>query len=168
MKKQVLLLISFSILTIITCNEVGTTYDQLIAIKTVSQRVSDLKKTKIEIKNSEDPIALVREEHQFLEYEYPVRKDESYVIFYRFDDTGCFEIKLDTYLNNQIDAQKVINLIIKDLEVNTTFGLPKKSSNFYRWENLNSEILIELDVQNIKRGHISLNIFSTIFNNLKI
>lgn len=157
MKKQVIFLIA--ILNVISCGEVGTTYEQITAIKTISQRIEDINKTKTELKNSEDIVALISEEPLYLEFEYPVKENESYVIKYRFDDSGCYEIKLDTYFNKQDDAQKVLEAIVKDLEVNTTLGIPKKELDFYRWQN--SKISIEINIQLIERGIISL----TILNN---
>lgn len=160
MKKQVIFLIA--ILNVISCGEVGPTYEQITAIKPISQRIDDINKTKAELKNSEDLIALVFEEPLYLEFEYPVRENESYVIKYRFDDSGCYEIKLDTYFNKQDDTQKVLEAIIKDIDVNTTLGAPKKELDFYRWEN--SKMSIEINTQLIERGIISI----TILNNISL
>lgn len=106
MKKQVIFLIA--ILNVISCGEVGTTYEQITAIKTISKRIEDINKTKTELKNSEDMVALISEEPLYLEFEYPVKENESYVIKYRFDDSGCYEIKLDTYFNKQVLINKMM------------------------------------------------------------
>lgn len=160
MKKQAIFLIA--ILNVISCGEVGTSYEQVTAIKTVSQRLNDINKTITEIKNLEDQVALVLEEPFYLEYEYPVRENESYVTKYHFDDSGCFKIKIDTYFNKQGDAEKITEAIIKDLQVNSSFGTPQKEFNLYLWEKSNSKISIELNIQHIERGTISLTIFKTI------
>ena len=161
MKKQLYLFIIISTLNIISCNETGTAYEKVSEIKTVSERVHDLHKTIIEIKNIEDEDALVRKEPLYLEYEYPIRENESYVVSYQFDDVGCVKIKLDTYFNKETDAQKVTKAIIKDLEVNTTFNFQKIEIDFYRWEDTKSKISIILNIQHIERGTISLTIFNT-------
>lgn len=160
MKKQIVFVIA--ILIVGSCGEVGSSYEQVTAIKTVSQRLNDINKTITEIKNSEDQAALVLEEPLYLEYEYPIRENEYYVVSYRVDDSGCFKIKIDTYFNKQQDAEKVAEAIIKDIQVNSGFGMPQKELNIYLWEKSNRKISIELNIQHIERGMISLTIFKTI------
>ena len=160
MKKQMVFVIA--ILIIISCGETGTSYEQVTAIKTVSQRVKDINKTITEIKNSEDKVALVLEESLYLEYEYPVRENESYVTKYHFDNSGCFKIKIDTYFNKQDDAEKITEAIVKDLQVNSSFGKPQRGFNLYLWKNSGNNISIELNIQHIERGMISLTIFKII------
>lgn len=160
MKKQLFFFIA--ILLLVSCGDIGTSYELVTAIKTVSKRVNDINKTIPEIKNSEDQLALVIDEPLYLEYEYPMRENESYVVKYRFNASGCFEIKLDTYFNQQNDTRKVFDEIVKDLNVNTTFEETKKGIDFFRWENSNSKTVVELDAQHIERGIISISIFNSI------
>ena len=157
MKKLIPIITLFCLFS---CGESGNSYEQITLIKTISQRVEDLNKTSFEIKEVEEKAALSKQDNDYLEYEYPVREDEMYVVSYRFDDGGCFEIGLDTYFNQPEDAQSVVDGIIKDLSVNSLFEAPQKDNNIYRWESLNKKVSIELDFQHTERGMIAVTIFA--------
>ena len=160
MTKQSLIIL-IAILTIISCGEVGTSYNQITAIKTTTQRIDNLNKSMDDIRQSEEKEALSREENDYLEYEYPIRMDESYIVSYRFDEAGCFEVGLDVYFNEQKEVQLIVDGIIEELNSNGNFGNPQKEINFYRWETSDGAKAIELEIQHIERGMIALTIFAT-------
>lgn len=157
MKKQTLLFLSLIILTLSACLDSNPMYEQITVLKTPLQRISDLNKSDIDIKKSEEKAALVRQENDYLEYEYPIQEDESYVVGFRFDADGCFEIILDTYFNKQNEAENVIAGILENLK--PTYGEPTKETDFYYWEEGGARI--ELDTHNRERGMITLTIFAT-------
>lgn len=143
------------LISITSCLEEGSMYDQISVLKTPLQRVSYLNATTIDIKKAEEKAALVRQENNFLEYEYPINEDEAYVVSYRFNEEGCFEIGIDTYFNKEGDAQNVVDGIMHDMAAE--YGEPSRELDFYRWQK--EGILIELDIQNVERGMIALTIF---------
>lgn len=157
MKKKILIILVLLVSGLYSCIDSDSMYEQVTVLKTPSQRVSDLNKMPLDIKKSEEKAALVRQENDFLEYEYPVQEDEAYIVSYRFDEEGCFEIGFDTYFNKEEEAKNVVNGILSDLK--QQYGDPKKETDFYRWE-LDS-LSIELDIQNVERGMIALTYFVT-------
>jgi hypothetical protein len=161
MKRPILAFFSIVFLCVISCGELGSSYEQITSFKTTKQRINNLNKSMKEVKQSEEKAALSREENDYLEYEYPIREDESYVMSYRFDDAGCFEIGLDTYFNKQKEAQNVIDGIIKAINSEGSYGEPEIDNDIYRWEASDNAVRIELDCQNVERGMISLTIFAT-------
>ncbi len=153
------------LLTLAACGEVGTSYDEVTRLYSVSQRVSSLNKTIEALKEIEENEALSIETHNYLEYEFPIRADESYVINYRFRNNRCFKIGVDTYFNKQKYAQNVVDGIIKRLESDSLFGAPRKDENGYQWRGKKENINIELNIQQIERGTINLSISAS--ENLK-
>jgi len=160
MRKIVSFLIVICLIVgLISCEE-SNSLEKVNAIKTVSERVSDLNKTISEIKSFEDKDALSRDEKQYLEYLYPIREDESYVVGYRFFDAVCFEIGITTYFNNKGDAKKVRRSILHDLKENSDFEASIKEKDFYQWRESGSTTKVELNTQGIERGIIALRIIS--------
>jgi hypothetical protein len=123
--------------------------------KNIAYEISNLHQSKDEIKAHEEKAALVRETDYSLEYEYPVREDESYVITYRFNDTGCFEIKLDIYLNKENDAKNISNGIKNKIESNPEYGKAQLENRIYSWHSVSKDINLELKTQNQERGIIN-------------
>jgi hypothetical protein len=160
MKIQLIYILICSSLCFVSCGEAGTTYEQISSIKTISQRVPDLNKSVDEIKKIEDEDALSREERFYIEYDYPIREDEFYVVSYRFNDITCSQIGLGIYLNKPSDAQKIVSAIIEDLSINVNFGRPKNNNDIYQWNDINNFVTIELNVQFIERGVVKVTIFS--------
>lgn len=160
MRKLLSLSILFSLVISLLSCENGSPVEKIESIKTVSERVNDLKKTISEIKTFEDKDALSREEKLLLEYEYPIRENESYVVSYRFYNNVCIEINVSTYFNNEGDAQKVKKAILKDLKGNSTFSDPAFTNDIYKWISIDSTISMELNTQNIERGTIRLSILT--------
>jgi len=160
LKNLTLTIVFLTFSFLFSCGGDETSYEQITSLKTISQRVADLNKSIIEIKQLEEKAALSKQNNDYLEYEYPIREDEMYVLSYRFDDAGCFEIGLDTYFNQQKEAQNVVNGIITDLSIDKSLKAPSKEINIYRWKSLDEKITIELDFQHTKRGMISITIFA--------
>ena len=152
--------IIISLMVFFSCGESGSSYEQVTALKTVSERVQDLNKSTADIKQLEEKAALSKQDDDFLEYEYPVREDEMYVVSYRFDDAGCFEIGIDVYFNEEQEAQNVVDGIIKDISSNTSFNTPEKETSIYRWKTTDSKTLVELDFQHVERGMLAITIFA--------
>ena len=157
MDKKILIILALLASGLFSCIDSDPMYEQVTVVKTPLQRVSDLNKTPLEIKKSEEKAALVRQENDFLEYEYPIQEDESYIVSYRFDEEGCFEIGFDTYFNKEEEAKNVVNGILSDLK--QQYGDPKKEIDFYSWEL--DGLTIELDIHNVERGMIALTYFAT-------
>ena len=144
-----------------SCGEVGTAYEQINISYTVSQRISLLNKTVEEVKALENVDALFIERATYLEYEYPIREDESYVISYRFRNGHCFKIGVDTYLNKERGAKNVANGIIQLVESDARFTLSKKEFSTYLWLDKKNKACIELNIQHIERGTINLTIYGS-------
>jgi len=123
--------------------------------KNIANEISNLHQSKDDIKALEDKAALIKETDYSLEYEYPVREDESYVITYRFNDAGCFEIKLDIYLNKEIDAKNISNNIKNKIERNPEYGKAQLKNQIYSWRSVSKDVALELKIQNQERGIIN-------------
>ncbi len=85
--------IVFTLLLVFTsCNSETNYYDELVKNKSISERVVELNKSLTEIRKSEKKKALIKEEDNYLEYEYKIGKDETYTVTYFFDVAGCAEV----------------------------------------------------------------------------
>ncbi len=127
-------------------------------IRSVSERINDLNKSRDEIKDMEDPAALMKEDDYLLEYEYPVRENESYVVTYRFRNDKCFEVKLDTYLDKESYTKKIQQEVLTDMANNTSFDKTKFKNDNYTWLSNDKKITVQLKTQNIERGTINLSV----------
>jgi hypothetical protein len=150
---SIILLLSLT-LCIFSCDT--PVLNQLEALNTANEKINNLKKSKEEVKAIEDKAALVRESDYLLEYEYPIREDELYVIAYRFNTVGCYEIKLDTYFNGGSDAKRLSNRIVKNISSNPDYGKAAVLSDIYTWKSTTKKINIELNSQSQERGMINL------------
>ncbi len=112
-----------------SCAGEGNSFEQIPTLETIQQRIPLLNKSMVAVKKTEEKAALTREQDDLLEYEYPIREDESYVVTYRFDDAGCFEIGLDTYLNTQKEAKNVMDGVLKILAEEPSYGEPTKETD---------------------------------------
>ncbi|MCB0401808.1 MAG: hypothetical protein KDD41_06975 [Flavobacteriales bacterium] len=153
MKKITTILLLFVVI-LASCDE--ESQNQIANLKTVSNRIQDLGKSKEDIKAMEDPAALMQEDDYYLEYEYPIRENESYVTTYRFMDDQCFEIKLDTYLDKENYAKKVQQEVMTDMANNKNFGKTSFKEDVFLWTSTDSKTLIQLKTQNIERGTVNL------------
>ncbi len=128
--KKLLVLTIILTTVFVACDEASQ--NEIANIKPVSKRINDLNKTMDEIKTMEDDAALMREDNYLLEYEYPVRENESYVITYRFKDNKCYEIKLDTYLDKEAYAKKIQQEVMTDMAENSDFS---KTYILFLWKH---------------------------------
>ena len=73
---------------------------------------------------------------------------------------GCYEVGLDTYFNNEIDAQLVLENIKEEIESINEFGVAKNSNDLYLWSNKDGIASVELDYANLNKGMISFTVFA--------
>lgn len=156
MKNVITIILVALILT--ACDEASQ--NQIANIKTVTERIEDLGKNAQAIKAIEESAALIKEDEFLLEYEYPIRENESYVITYRFHNNSCNEIKIDTYLNKESHTKKVQAEIMADIANNKQFKRGKIKNDIIKWIDQNEKITLELNTQNIERGTLNLIIHS--------
>lgn len=156
MKNVITIILVALILT--ACDEASQ--NQIANIKTVTERIEDLGKNAQAIKAIEESAALIKEDEFLLEYEYPIRENESYVITYRFHNNSCNEIKIDTYLNKESHTKKVQAEIMADIANNKQFKRGKIKNDIIKWTTQNKDITLELNTQNIERGTLNLIIHS--------
>lgn len=155
MKKTFSITVLMVLLTCFTaCDDASQ--NQIANLKTVSERINDLHKTRATIKDMEDDAALMKEDKYLIEYEYPIGEDESYVITYRLKNDKCYEIKIDTYLNKESHTKKVQKEIMADMANNTNFGKTSFKDDIYHWDNSDNSVMVELNTHNIERGTINL------------
>lgn len=142
------------------CNSEATYYDELVENKSISERIVELNKSLTQIRKSESKKALIKEEYDYLKYEYKIGKDETYTVTYFFDDIGCWEVALDTYFNEEIDAQLALDKIKEELDNVEELGLAKNTNDLYQWSNKEGLVSVELDYTNVDKGMISLTAFA--------
>jgi hypothetical protein len=148
----------FSSLLIFSCGDVGSYYEQISENKTIVNRVSDLNKSIDNIRKEEsgNPI---KEGLDFLEYEYAIGDNDSYVVSYIFDEKGCFEIGIDCYFATKEDAINVLEGFKS--EINTSpYGAAEEDNNLCRWKSKDESVSIELDYENTERGMLVLTIMA--------
>jgi hypothetical protein len=131
---------------------------QLERLDAANEKIDLLHQSLEEVKAQEDPAALMLEDIYLLEYEYPIREDESFVLTYRFNGGGCYEIKLDIYLNKESEAQKMKSKIIRDLVNYQQFGSPVTKNDITTWNATDRSMVVTLNANNIERGILNLNI----------
>lgn len=144
----------------VACNPTETYYDEIIKNKTIPQRIAELNKTLTAIRKTEDKKAMIKEDTDYLEYEYEIGENDNYNVTYFFDAAGCFEVGLDTYFGSELDAQFVMEQITKEIELIPEYGAPKNTNNLYEWSRSDGAVSIELDYINLDKGMISLTIFA--------
>ena len=150
--------IFFSLLILFSCGGKGTHFEQFSDDKTFSARILDLNKTIDEVRVEEQG-HLIKEDINYLEYTYEVGETDSYVVSYRFDEKGCYEVGLFSYFVEAPNAKNVVDGI--KAEMNTSeFGAPKEDSFLYRWKNEAESISVELDFSKTKRGEFIATIFA--------
>lgn len=158
--KNIALIISLLVIVFVGCNQEKTYYDQLIKGKSITERIVELNKTLTEIRKTEDKSALIKEEDDYLEYEYKIGFEETYSVTYFFDVAGCYEVGLDTYFNNEVDAQLVMEKIKEEIESSDKFKLKTDSNQLLEWSSVDNLASIELDYENLNKGMISFTVFA--------
>lgn len=158
------LFIKTILLTIIvfsySCTGNDSYFEQITKVKTINERVLDLNKSLTEVRKSEKKSSLVKEDEDYLEYEYPIGDNDSYKTTYFFDAAGCYEVGLDTYFSLENDAVDVLNEIKAVFESHPDFGTPSNTNSLYEWNSKDGLVSVELDYVNQDRGMISLTIFA--------
>lgn len=158
--KSFIVYFSFAIASIlvISCGDEGSYYEQISENETVTNRILDLNTTINEIRQKEKG-KILKEGFDFIEYEYPIGNNDSYVVSYSFDDKGCWEIGVDCYFAKKEDALNVVEGFRTEIS-SSEFGTPTNDNNLYRWKNTEESISIELDYQNTDRGILVLTIMA--------
>ena len=98
-----LLLISI----LVSCGGKGSYFEQFSNDKKFTSRIDDLNKTIDEIRAKEKG-SLIKEDLYYLEYSYGIGKSDSYVISYRFDEKGCYEVAIYSYFIEEANTKNVI------------------------------------------------------------
>jgi len=150
--------ITLSVLILVACGGKGSYFEQFSDDKTFSSRILDLNKSIDQIRVEEQG-HLIKEDLNYLEYVYEVGKSDSYVIAYRFDDKGCFEIGVYSYFVDEINAQIVVDGIKSEMNT-SSYGAPKEDNYLCRWKNSDESISVELDYTKTKRGEFIATIFA--------
>ncbi|MDB4533655.1 hypothetical protein N9242_02205 [Vicingaceae bacterium] len=157
-KNLVLTTILISIIILVSCGGKGTYFEQFSNKKTFTSRILDLNKT-IDQVRVEEQGNLITEDLNFLEYVYEVGESDSYVISYRFDEKGCFEVGIDSYFVEESNAKNVVDGIKSEMN-KSEFGVPKEDNFLCRWKNKDESISVELDYTKTKRGEFVATIFA--------
>lgn len=160
MMKNITLLISILVVVLVGCNQEKTYYDQLIKDKSITERVGELNKTLTEIRKTENKSALIKEEEDYLEYEYKIGFDETYNVTYFFDVAGCYEVGLDTYFSKEVDAQIVMEKIKEEIENSNKFKLKTDANQLIEWSSKDGLSSVELDYENLNKGMVSFTVFA--------
>lgn len=153
-------IIFIGVILLFSCSGDESYYQQLSKNKSISERVGDLNKTLTEIRKSEKKSSLIKEDEDYLEFEYTIGENDSYKVTYFFDAAGCYEVGLDTYFSLEKDAMDVLNEIKLFFENDANFGSPSNNNSLYEWNSKDGLISVELDYLNQDKGMISLTIFA--------
>ena len=145
-------------LILISCGGKGTHFEQFSDDKTFTDRILDLNKT-IDQVRVEEKGNLIDEDLNYLKYVYEVGQSDSYEISYRFDEKGCYEIGVDSYFVEEINAKNVVEGIKTEMNM-SEYGAPKEDSFLCRWKNGDESISVELDYSKTKRGEFIATIFA--------
>lgn len=160
MKLFIKTILLFIIVFTFSCTGNDSYFEQITEVKTINERILDLNKSLTEVRKSEKKSSLVKEDENYLEYEYPIGDNDSYKTTYFFDAAGCYEVGLDTYFSLKNDAVDVLNKIKGVIEKDTNFRTPTNTNSLYEWNSKDGLVSVELDYVNQDRGMISLTIFA--------
>tara|TARA_R110001592_G_scaffold111249_1_gene308132 strand:+ start:184 stop:669 length:486 start_codon:yes stop_codon:yes gene_type:complete len=158
--KNITLIACLVVIFITSCNQEKTYFDQLTKNKSITERTTELNKSLTTIRKSEDKSALVKEDDEYLEYEYKIGNDETYTITYFFDVAGCYEVGLDTYFNTEIEAKLVMEKIKEAIDNSDKFKLKTDSNQLYEWSSNDGLSSVELDYENLNKGMVSFTVFA--------
>lgn len=158
--KQLITYSTIIVLSLLTFSCSEPVHERIDRINTVKEKLNYLGKTIEEIKTIEDVAALVKEDEYLIEYEYPIRENDTYVITYRFKSAICYEFNIDAYLEKELHAKKVMKEILIDMANNEDFGETSLKNQIYTWISTNNKTLVELNILNIERGIVNLHVKS--------
>jgi hypothetical protein len=150
--------IILSAIILVSCGGKGTYFEQFSENKTITNRILDLNKTIDQIRVEEQG-NLIKEDRNYLEYVYEVGESDSYIISYRFDEKGCFEVGIDGYFVEETNAKNVVDGIISEINA-SKFGSLKEDNFLCRWKNSDESVSVELDYSKTKRGEFIATIFA--------
>ncbi len=156
MKK--LLFYSILILSFISCEQNLSYYEQITKEKPIVGRIKDLNKSMQDVRTAEKA-KLIKEDVDYMEYEYKVGKGDSYVISYLFDDKGAYEIGFDGYFANAENAKLVMDAFKDEISM-TEFGTPEETPRLIRWMNPDKSITVEIDYTDVDKGLAIVTIFA--------
>jgi hypothetical protein len=148
----------FILLILVSCGGKGTHYKQFSDDKTFTNRISDLNKSIDQIR-VEEKGNLIKEDLYYLEYVYEVGQSDSYVVSYRFDEKGCYEVGLYSYFVEEVNAQNLVDGVKAEMK-DSTYGSPIEDNNLCRWKNSDESISVEIDYSKTKRGEFIATIFA--------
>lgn len=158
--KQLITYSSIIILSLLAFSCTEPIHERIDRINTVKEKLNYLGKTIDEIKAIEDAAALIKEDEYLIEYEYPIRENDTYVITYRFKSAICYEFNIDAYLEKESHARKVMKEILIDMANNEDFGETTLKNQIYTWTTINDKTLVEFNILNIERGIVNLHVKS--------
>ncbi|MCB0400632.1 MAG: hypothetical protein KDD41_00970 [Flavobacteriales bacterium] len=146
------------LLVLIACHENETYHDTVHNKKPITERVKDLNKSMKEIRKTEKG-KLIKEDVDYMEFEYPIGEGDSYVVSYLFDDKGVFEIGFDGYFAKAEDAQLLLDQFKQDIRAGN-FGEEEENPKLIRWLNHSQSVTIELDYHDVDKGMAVVTIFA--------
>lgn len=146
------------VLLITSCGKNDSYYDQITKKKSITERIEDLNKSVGEIRKAEKG-KLMEEGPEFLEFEYTIGENDTYVISYLFDDKGCYEIGFDGYFEKEEDAQLVLDGFKNEIS-KTSYGKPEEAHHLARWLSSDESVSIELDYMEVSKGMVIVTIFA--------
>ena len=150
--------IILTLLILISCGGKGTYFEQFSSDKTITSRISDLNKSIDQIR-VEEKGNLIEENIDYLKYVYEIGESDSYIISYRFDEKGCYEVGIDSYFVEEQNAKNVVDGIKTEMNA-SEYGNPKEDNFLCRWKNSDESISVELDYTKTKRGEFIATIFA--------
>ncbi len=154
-------LLSFLVIVIFSCNNSNNYYEQITKHKSEKELVQSINQSFEKINKSENNKFKTKEDVDYLAYEYPLGKEEdSYVISYHFDEKGCYEVGIDTYISKIGNTNIIVNGFENYFNNDGNFNPPKSDNNLLRWESKDNQKAVELDFRNADKGMVILTIFA--------
>lgn len=161
MKKLLFSYLSIVVITLmmISCGGGEETYFNKVNIKDGGLiRGASLNESIELIKKLEDTKSLTDEEDDYLEYEYFIKEDDSYIVTYFFDDKGCYEINLDTYFDLSTDAKSVFEGYKSHFT--NKFGEAEDEDEYLTWDSEDGATTVEIDYSGLESGQVNIAAFA--------
>jgi hypothetical protein len=157
LKKNVFLIL-LGLISWTSCSDKDPYYEKFSSPKKFTDRTLDLNKSMNQIQMEEKGL-LLKENVNYLEYLSEIGESDSYIIAYRFDSKGCFEVAIYAYFVEELNAKNLINKIKEELTL-SKYGPPKEDNFLSRWNNSNESISIEIDYSKMEKGEFIATIFA--------
>ncbi|MGB0882799.1 MAG: hypothetical protein ACPGSO_07570 [Vicingaceae bacterium] len=158
MKKLHHLISLVLLVTILSCSENKSHFEQMQKEQPFTSRILSLNKTIEDVRLIEKG-ELVKEDLSFLSFLYKIGKNDTYEVSYLFDEKGCYEIGIDGYFSLEKDAVNVVEGIQKEMN-SSEFIENGNDNSLYRWINKDESVAIELDYKDTARGLFVVTIFA--------